>query len=1171
MFEPLENRILLSGDTVAVLGTPGDDTLILEAAAVTVDPGPPQTFAAEDDLTVQGLEGDDRFAVSGIPESASTEVDGGQGADTLDFSALDSPLTFSFTPTTVTVSDDSADAKSLRGLNIETLIGGSGADTLDFSGNEDPFVFVIRKDGTVTVTDGDYTINADGTITVAGGTGSIEANGIENLIGGDGINTFVFEDGAALEGTITGGSGGGNTLDYSAWTEGVHVDLSSGAAQGTAGVSNIQNVTGGAGDDILIGDGNANVIDGGKGADILAGGGGSDSLYVSDLEQTSGSSVRGGGENDLLDLSDEDSDLTISLASLTELTVSDDAAVPNTLTANGVETVFAGAGTDTLDLSAVPFDLTFILHNYGGVTITDGDYTVNPDGTLSLMGGTGAVTVLYVENIVGGQGANTFAFEDRAYLAGTIDGGSDAENTLDYTAFTKGLQVDLGMGTATGTSGIINIHRVLGGAGDDVIAGSAGDDILDGGPGVDTIDYSAAAGGVAVDLGVETPQDTGSAGLDTLLHFENVTGSPFADILTGDQGPNVINGGAGNDTLRGGEGDDVYALGQGGGTDTIFENPGEGSDTLDLSLMTSGTVFTIHADGTISATTGPESIHNAPNLENIVGGSGQDTFTFDDGATLSGAIDGGAGSSNTLDYSRYTSGVSVDLSTGKAQGTGGVSHIDHLIGGSASDVLTGDDKANVIAGGPGDDIINGGGGADTVDYGSAPGAVNVNLSSQSATGGGGADTVRNVENIVGSPFDDTLTGDGNANVIRGGPGDDIIDGGGGADTVDYGGAPGAVTVNLATMSATGAAGSDIVRGMENIIGSPFDDTLTGDGNANVIQGGPGDDALAGGPGDDTYLLVGHWGFDTVFEAAGGGGDSLVVEGSPDNDIFSVGTGIVERKDPATLAVTDNVAYGDGIESLRVDGGSGPADRIVLGGSLSLDQSVSFSADEITIAQDIFAAGGITATAEEALTVEAGVTLSTRRVSGLDHENGISTGDSGDITLKAPYTQLLSGSKLLAHVEAGGGYSPGKITLSARAGSDATGDLLRVEDIGSRVTLSDAIIKGGTVTIGADTDTDTAFGDIEDLGDTASFTLEAIGQFSVIGGWSVSKALSEVDIGPGTHIEAVDAEIRAGAKTTAKIMTIFTALGVSYGESNPRARVLVRDGASITTTGDMDIH
>ncbi|MBW2349253.1 MAG: hypothetical protein JRF59_15685, partial [Deltaproteobacteria bacterium] len=552
-------------------------------------------------------------------------------------------------------------------------------------------------------------------------------------------------------------------------------------------------------------------------------------------------------------------------------------------------------------------------------------------------------------------------------------------------------------------------------------------------------------------------------------------------------------------------------------------------------------------------------------------GSGQDTFTFDDGATLSGAIDGGAGSSNTLDYSRYTSGVSVDLSTGKAQGTGGVSHIDHLIGGSASDVLTGDDKANVIAGGPGDDIIDGGGGADTVDYGSATGAVTVNLSSQSATGGGGADTVRNVENIVGSPFDDTLTGDGNANVIRGGPGDDIIDGGGGADTVDYGGAPGAVTVNLTTMSATGGAGTDTLQDVENIIGSPFDDTLTGDGNANVIQGGPGDDALAGGPGDDTYLLVGHWGFDTVFEAAGGGGDSLVVEGSPDNDIFSVGTGIVERKDPATLAVTDNVAYGDGIESLRVDGGSGPADRIVLGGSLSLDQSVSFSADEITIAQDIFAAGGITATAEEALTVEAGVTLSTRRVSGLDHENGISTGDSGDITLKAPYTQLLSGSKLLAHVEAGGGYSPGKITLSARAGSDATGDLLRVEDIGSRVTLSDAIIKGGTVTIGADTDTDTAFGDIEDLGDTASFTLEAIGQFSVIGGWSVSKALSEVDIGPGTHIEAVDAEIRAGAKTTAKIMTIFTALGVSYGESDPRARVLVRDGASITATGDLDIH
>jgi Ca2+-binding RTX toxin-like protein len=75
-------------------------------------------------------------------------------------------------------------------------------------------------------------------------------------------------------------------------------------------------------------------------------------------------------------------------------------------------------------------------------------------------------------------------------------------------------------------------------------------------------------------------------------------------------------------------------------------------------------------------------------------------------------------------------------------------------------------------------------------------------------------------------------------------------GGLGVDTDAYASAGAGVVVNLATTTAqnTGAAGTDTASGFENLTGSAFDDTLTGDGSANVIDGGAGNDTLIGGAG-----------------------------------------------------------------------------------------------------------------------------------------------------------------------------------------------------------------------------------------------------------------------------------------------------------------------------------
>ena len=71
--------------------------------------------------------------------------------------------------------------------------------------------------------------------------------------------------------------------------------------------------------------------------------------------------------------------------------------------------------------------------------------------------------------------------------------------------------------------------------------------------GSDTASYADATGAVTVSLALQgRPRTPIGAGTDTLVNFENLTGSAFNDTLTGNAGANILNGGAGNDTLTGG-------------------------------------------------------------------------------------------------------------------------------------------------------------------------------------------------------------------------------------------------------------------------------------------------------------------------------------------------------------------------------------------------------------------------------------------------------------------------------------------------------------------------------------------------------------------------------------------------------------------------------------------
>ncbi|WP_409286697.1 retention module-containing protein [Pseudomonas guariconensis] len=135
--------------------------------------------------------------------------------------------------------------------------------------------------------------------------------------------------------------------------------------------------------------------------------------------------------------------------------------------------------------------------------------------------------------------------------------------------------------------------------------------------------------------------------------------------------------------------------------------------------------------------------------------------------------------------------------------------------------------------------------------------------------GAGNDTLHGAAGndvLVGGGGDDKLYGGEGNDLLIGGPGNDLLDGGAGTDTASYASAPGAVTVNLNLTGAqdTGGAGIDTLNGIDNLIGSDYNDLLIGNSGNNVLIGGLGNDRLTGGGGNDTFVWQkGDVGHDTV--------------------------------------------------------------------------------------------------------------------------------------------------------------------------------------------------------------------------------------------------------------------------------------------------------------------
>jgi Ca2+-binding RTX toxin-like protein len=177
---------------------------------------------------------------------------------------------------------------------------------------------------------------------------------------------------------------------------------------------------------------------------------------------------------------------------------------------------------------------------------------------------------------------------------------------------------------------------------------------------------------------------------------------------------------------------------------------------------------------------------------------------------------------------------------------------DVIWGGPGDDEILGSLGNDLICGGPGADLIHGGRGNDVLDGGAGNGdRVLGDLGDDTVLGGPG-----DYDEVAGGLGIDTLNGGpGNYDLVHGDYGYDRMDGGSGIGDIasfatDVGaGKDGGVRVELAKHRARGD-GHDRLFRFESIEGSAFDDVLIGDKQANVIDGGPGDDTIVGGGGHD---------------------------------------------------------------------------------------------------------------------------------------------------------------------------------------------------------------------------------------------------------------------------------------------------------------------------------
>ncbi len=888
----------LTGDGLANLlqGGDGADTLSGGGGADQLDGGTGADSllggAGDDSLdggtgidTMTGGDGSDSYVVRDagdvVVETSTDKTTG--GTDTV-FSFL---AGYHFTANVEVGRIMSSSAADMTANDVDNLLfAAAGDNVIDGGAGNDTVSYVSGVGGTTGVT----VSLLLSTPQITGGSGSDRLISIENLTGSDYADTLTGDDTA----NQLDGGGGDDTL------------VGGGGDDRLTGGPGIDNLTGGSGADVLAGNGGNDSLDGGagddsldggSGVDTMGGGDGSDTYYVREagdvVTESNANAVTGGVDLVYSFLASYTLGANVEQGYIVGVAA---ASLSGNLLAN---TFYAGVGDNVID-GGTGNDTVSWQFAVAGTTGVVFDLSV---ATAQATGGSGNDQLMSIENLTGSDYADMLTGDanDNVLEGGAggdiltggagndrIDGGSgvdtmtggdgddayyvrdllDVVNESNSNRTTGGVDLVFSYASSFTLGSNVENARIVtssasnltgNGLANDLFAG-AGDNVITGGLGNDTVSYLYGVGGttgVTMSLVTSALQVTGGSGNDTLVSIENLTGSAYADALTGNAGANVIDGGDGNDRMTGGNGDDAYYVRN--SQDVVVETNATrvtgGSDVV-YSFIAAYTLATNVETGIIAIDTTAKLTGNT--LGNMLyAGRGNNLIN-------------GGGGSDTVNYLLgATAGVTVSLAKITAQATGGagtdtLGSIENLIGSAYADALTGSTTDNSLDGGAGNDRMTGGDGNDTY-YVREPGDVVVEASSAQA---GTQDRVysfvssytlaTNVElGFVSLASAADLTGNAGKNILFAGAGNNRLDGGGDNDTVSYllgTTANKGVTVSLAktTAQATGGSGTDTLFHFENLVGSDFNDVLSGNSGSNVIVGLAGKDTMTGGGGHDRF-------------------------------------------------------------------------------------------------------------------------------------------------------------------------------------------------------------------------------------------------------------------------------------------------------------------------------
>ncbi len=664
------------------------------------------------------------------------------------------------------------------GAGNDLINGGAGADTMTGGPGNDTFVVddisdtvtEASNEGTDTVFSSiAYTLGANVENLTLTGTAAINGTGntLDNVLtgnsaanvltGGLGNDTYFID---SLDTIVENANEGIDTVKTSiTYTLGANLENLT-----LTGTTNI-NGTGNTLNNILVGNSGVNTLNGSTGTDTMLGGAGDDIYIVDNVGDIVTEALNEGTDT-------VQSSVTYNLSTNVEnLTLTGSAAINgtgnilnNVLTGNsGANILTGGAGNDTYIVGSgdtvvenanegteiVQSSVTFTLPaNVENLALT-GTSSINGTGNdlnNILTGNSGANTLnggLGTDTMIGGAGNDTYVVDNTGdVITENLNQGTDTvQSSITYT-----LGSNLENLTLTGTSAINGtgneLNNVLtGNSAANILTGNVGNDTLNGGAGADALVGGLGNDTYVVDDIGDVVTEAANEGTDTVqsyltytlgVNLENLTLMGTSAINgTGNTLNNVLAGNSGVNILAGGLGNDSYVIGAG---DTVVENPGEGTDTIQTSIT-----YTLGA-----------------NMENLI-------------LTGSRAING---TGNELNNSITGNSASNILTGGLGNDTlNGSTGADILFGGLGNDTYVVDNIGDVAteAQNEGTDTVQ-----SSITYALGSNLENLTLTGSSAING------------TGNELDNVLTGNSGANVVMGNAGNDSLKAGAGADTLDGG-------------------------------------------------------------------------------------------------------------------------------------------------------------------------------------------------------------------------------------------------------------------------------------------------------------------------------------------------------------------------------------------------